>query len=353
MIVGFEGKLILGLIVGFALGYALQRGRFCVNTAFRDVVFVKDSTLLRAWAFAGLIQLVGVTALRSIGYFESIEIPPFFIWASIVGGFIFGTGMVIAGGCASGTCYRVSEGMLGSLMALIVFGITAVATDVGVLNPLQQALRSVRIDVNGAPATIDGALGVNTWVIVVPLVVLVGFWLLRGRKTTYHSHGWTWPITGAVIGLVGIAAWITSTATGRPFGLSITGPIRTWFRYIVEGDNSYLDWGAFMLIGLFVGAYAGAKLFAERKLRVPKPEKVVQSLVGGALMGFGAQVAGGCNIGHSFTGMSVLSVASLVTTVSIVLGGWTAVTIMFAPPKWLVALKTSVRRTLVPGRSAA
>ncbi len=353
MIVGFTGKLLLGLIVGIALGYALQRGRFCVNTAFRDVVFVKDSTLLRAWAFAGLVQLIGVTALRSIGYFEAIDIPPFFLGASIVGGFVFGTGMVIAGGCASGTCYRVSEGMLGSLMAFIMFGITAVATDVGFLSPIQDALRTVRVDVNGAPATIDGALGVNTWMVAIPLVLIVGLWLLKGRKTTYHSQGWTWPITGAVIGLVGIAGWITSTATGRSFGLSITGPIRAWFRFFFEGDSSYLDWGAFLLVGLFIGAYVGAKLFAERKLRVPKPDRVLHSLIGGALMGFGAQIAGGCNIGHSFTGMSVLSVASLVTTVSIVLGGWTAVTIMFAPPKWLVSLKTSVRRTLVPGRSAA
>ena len=59
--------LILGLPVGLAFGYALQRGRFCLNTAFRDVFLIRDSTLVRAWALALLIQMAGVHALAGLG----------------------------------------------------------------------------------------------------------------------------------------------------------------------------------------------------------------------------------------------------------------------------------------------
>lgn len=346
------GKIVVGVLVGLAFGYALQRGRFCVNTGFRDVLFVKDGTLLRAWAFAVIIQAVGVTALRSFGYFEAMEIPPFFWAANIFGGFIFGIGMVLGGGCASGTCYRVGEGMLGSFFAFGAFGITTVITDVGALSPVQSLMRSTEVSAGGAPPTIDGLLGVDPWVVLIPVVVLVSIWLFKGRGTSYHSQGWTWPITGIVMGLVGLAAWTTSTATGREFGLSVTGPIRAWFRFLMEGESAFLDWGTFMLLGLFVGSFVAAGFYHERKIRLPRVDRVIQSLIGGVLMGFGAQLAGGCNIGHSFTGLSTLSIGSLATTVSIVLGGWTMVTIMFSRPAWLDSAANSFSRLFSRGAQA-
>ncbi len=89
--------VLLGLPVGLAFGYALQRGRFCMNSAFRDIVLARDSTLLRAYVLALLIQMVGVQALAAAGWVHPGTTP--LLWqAALVGGFLFGWGMALSGG---------------------------------------------------------------------------------------------------------------------------------------------------------------------------------------------------------------------------------------------------------------
>ena len=89
--------LLLGLPVGVAFGYALQRGRFCVNTAFREVFLIRDWTLFRAYILALLVQMVGLNLLADLGLLTR-NMAPFFWQATILGGFLFGLGMVLSGG---------------------------------------------------------------------------------------------------------------------------------------------------------------------------------------------------------------------------------------------------------------
>ncbi|MEX2541418.1 MAG: YeeE/YedE family protein [Trueperaceae bacterium] len=322
--------VISGLAVGLAFGYALQRGRFCSNTGFRDVLLTADSTMFRAWALAVLVQLVGVTALNSLGLLP-ISVPPFWWAANLLGGLVFGAGMVLAGGCSSGTCYRVGEGMSGSLLALLAFGAGLLVMDRGALAPLQRALQNGVIGADGESLTLANLLGVNSWLVVVPLVVAAGWWLFRSGGSKYRSGGWSWQRSGLTLGFVGIAAWLSSAASGRDFGLSMTGPLRVWFEGIFLGGLA-LDWGAFLIVGLFLGAFVSAASHKELRWRVPKGERLLQSAIGGLMMGLGAQLAGGCTIGHSLTGLSVLSVASVVTTASIIFGAWATSWWLFVRP---------------------
>ncbi len=334
--------VVSGLIVGLAFGYALQRGRFCVNTAFRDVVLIRDGTLLRTWALAVAVQLLGLQLLMHTGLFPAEpDVPPLWPAANALGGFVFGIGMVLAGGCASGTCYRVGEGMLGSLLALLGFGLMTVVVDRGALLPVQEALRWSPSSSSGEAPTLAALLGLSggsagqllLTLGVGGLVLLWALWtgLRRGVRAP-HQRGWPWLLTGVALGLIGLAAWVGSTATGRAYGLSITGPIRSWFLWLVTGDAGWLDWGSWALVGLIAGAFVAARLHGEAKLRVPPPGRTLQALGGGLLMGFGAQLAGGCNIGHGFTGLAVLSLGSVLTTASIVLGAWTASALLFGTP---------------------
>lgn len=327
---GFE--LVSGAAVGLAFGYALQRGRFCVNTGFRDILMVKDSTLFRAWALAVIVQMAGVTLLSGFGYMP-ISVPPFWWAANIAGGLMFGVGMVLAGGCSSGTCYRVGEGMAGSVVALVGFGLGIVMTDRGILAPLEQALRADIIFVGAEQATFANVIGVSPMWVGLAIPAAVGIWLWRGGlgNRQYASGGWPWVASGFALGAIGIAAWLSSTATGREFGLSMTGPIRTWFVLALTGDND-LDWGSVMIAGLIVGAFLAAWAHRELRWRVPRGGRMLQAGVGGVIMGVGAQIAGGCNIGHSLTGLSVLSLGSAATTISILLGAWAMAYVLFIRP---------------------
>lgn len=344
--------VLMGALVGLAFGYALQRGRFCVNTAFRDVLVLRNSRLLRAWALAVVVQLIGLQIVLALGWFNP-DIPPFWWPANVVGGLLFGMGMVLAGGCASGTCYRVGEGMLGSFVALLGFGLMTVIVDQGALHPLQDVLRTpLGMGESAPPLTLSGLIGLPSWAIAGALSLGVLAWIACERKIAAR-RGWPWLVTGLAIGTVAIVAWLSSSATGRYYGLSVTGPIRSLFQYLISGDAGFLDWGSYMLLGLIAGAGLGGWLYGERKLRVPQPGRLLQSLGGGLLMGVGAQVAGGCNIGHSLTGLAVLSSASLLTTVAIVLGAWAMSYLMFMNgasrlSRWITRLAPAGRAAPTP-----
>ena len=89
--------LLLGVPVGVAFGYALQRGRFCMNTAFRDLALTGDLTMFRAFALAVLVQMVAVNALAELLGFPR-GIAPLWWQADLIGGFAFGLGMALGGG---------------------------------------------------------------------------------------------------------------------------------------------------------------------------------------------------------------------------------------------------------------
>lgn len=117
---------IAGLLVfGMLFGLVLQRCRFCFVRAFRDPFMTGEAGMVKAVAVSILIGAVGVAILKWNGFRpESLYVVPTFGWGSLVGGVIFGTGMVIAGGCGSGTLWRVAEGHLKLWVALVSFALT-------------------------------------------------------------------------------------------------------------------------------------------------------------------------------------------------------------------------------------
>ena len=305
--------ILSGGVVGVAFGAALQRGRFCINTGFRDVLLIRDATMVRAWALAVAIQMASVAALNAAGWLP-LSVPPLWWEANIAGGLLFGAGMVLAGGCSSGTCYRVGEGMAGSILALLGFGAGILLTSRGALTPLESWLRSGTTTLDGAAPTLANVLGVDALWVSLAIASAIGL----------------------ALGGIGVAAWLASTATGRNYGLSMTGPLRTWFNAAFS-SGTVLDWGSVLLAGLIAGSFLSAWWHRELRWRVPQGPRLLQSGAGGIVMGVGAQIAGGCNIGHSLTGLSVLSLGSALTTACIVLGAWFMAYLLFVRPARMAA----------------
>ncbi|CAM5211834.1 hypothetical protein UACE39S_06755 [Ureibacillus acetophenoni] len=109
--------IITGLICGALLGFVMQRGRFCLTGGFRDMYLAKNNRMFYALLIAIAVQSVGVFLLIDLGVFEySAGTLP--IVSVVVGSFIFGIGIILAGGCATGTWYRAGEGLIGSWIAL-------------------------------------------------------------------------------------------------------------------------------------------------------------------------------------------------------------------------------------------
>ncbi len=105
-------------------------------------------------------------------------------------------------------------------------------------------------------------------------------------------------VTAVLIGLIALLAWPLSEATGRMFGLGITSPTANILQFLVAGDVKYINWGVFLVLGIFVGSFIAAKASREFRVRAADAQTTLRSGLGGVLMGFGASIAGGCSIGN-------------------------------------------------------
>ena len=327
--------VLTGLILGIGFGFVLQRGRFCMNSAFRDIIIGKDYTLFKSLGVAILVQLIGFATL--VGASIVTYNPKPLVWgANIIGGFIFGIGMVIAGGCASGITYRVGEGMGGALTALLGFSLTAYLTKYSFLKPVKDALQSnTKVTASdGANLTLANVFGMDPITLAFIIAVIsIAIWayFMRKEGPEGSTRDWSWMSTGVAIGLIGIIAFPLSAATGRMYPLGITSGWSNIVSVILPGDAT-ISWEGWLVIGVVIGAFVAAFAANELKLRMPSVKTMGVTFVGGLLMGFGAVVSSGCNVGHILSGVPQMSLGSILGGIFIVLGGWAAAYVMFIRP---------------------
>lgn len=122
--------VIVNLLLGVALGYSLHRSRFCFAGAFRDFILFKDTGLLKAI----LISLIISSLLFSLVQFSSYQEGAMLLGNfysiglyTLVGGLLFGLGMVIAGGCVCSIFLRLGEGFKLFVFVLLGLGMGALA----------------------------------------------------------------------------------------------------------------------------------------------------------------------------------------------------------------------------------
>ncbi|BBD89549.1 YeeE/YedE family protein [Staphylococcus caprae] len=336
--------IISGLIVGVLLGFVMQRTRFCLAGGFRDMYVQKSNKMFYALLVAITVQSIGLLILTSFG---AIKVPThtFPVVGTIIGSFIFGIGIVLAGGCATGTWYRAGEGLIGSWVALILYAVTSAITKTGVLLPLMNVINRPT-NVN---ASVSHSTGIPNWVLVLILTVITITLVVRTlrkpkvmvpklkQKHTgirhylferrYHPF-----VAGIAVGLIALLAWPMSESTGRPYGLGITTPSANLINYLVSGNSKFIDWGVLLVLGIFVGSYIAARGSKEFKWRLPDKKTIRNSAFGGILMGFGASVAGGCSIGNGLVETATMSWQGWIGLGSMIIGVWFMSYFIFVKP---------------------
>ncbi|RUQ20274.1 hypothetical protein D8M21_09900 [Kocuria sp. HSID16901] len=320
--------IFTGLIVGALLGVVLQRGRFCVTGMLRDIFLLRSWRTFTALMIVIAVHAVGIAVLTGVGVI-SPEYPTFAPAAVVVGGLLFGMGIILAGGCASGTWYRAAEGLVGSWLALAMYALSSAAMKKGALGDLNTSLKSWDTGLTTIPA----ALGISPWPFVIILVavtvLMVRHFLKRERQSVRPASlggraRWKRPlhfyVAAVLVGILGVVAWPLSAAAGRNDGLGITSPSSNVVKFIATGDGSSIDWGVMLVLGLFGGALVAAKATGEFRVRVPDAVTATRSVVGGVMMGVGASWAGGCTVGNGMVQTSLFSFQGWVALVFIALG---------------------------------
>ena len=316
--------LVTGLAVGLAIGFVMQRGRFCMNTAFRDVIFIQDVTLFRTYILALIIAMVGSNFLSSMHWLGGDSYGPFALSASrqvfapianIVGGYIFGIGIVLASGCGSGILFRVGEGLTQALVAVMGFGLSIMTTEYGILKPVYKLLRSYTVMMHAPDGTLITGIGLPDlfgggqlakWIIIAVFTIVGGIFVLKGKPFSKSTGtGYYWSFTGLLLGITVIGSfWAGGVYGGWPRGISFTGPLAETFRAVLFKNSHssfpmfdffgiHATWSVFYVLMVPVGAFISSKALREFKISVPTAQELVVVFIGSLLMGFGAATAGG------------------------------------------------------------
>ncbi|URL01987.1 YeeE/YedE family protein [Avibacterium sp. 20-126] len=337
-----------GGILGVIFGFVLQRTRFCMTGGFRDMYTAKNNKMFYAFLLAILIQSVGVLTLVELGYISS-PYEDFSLVGTVFGSYLFGIGIVLASGCATGTWYRAGEGLIGSWLALAMYMLSAAMMKYGVLVEFKNTLTSyTRMNDNLA-----AQLGISVWWLVGLLAIAVVFGLYQTLSKRPKNKVATLPqkyqglrhwlfekryhpfVAAMAIGIIALVAWPASESTGRTGGLGITTPSANLIHFLVTGDEKRLNWGVFLVIGIFIGSYLAAKGSREFRWRLPDTKTLYHSVIGGFAMGVGASLAGGCTIGNGLTATAVMSSKGWIALAFTILGVWTMAHVLFIRPRRL------------------
>ena len=337
-----------GLSVLF--GAIAQRTHFCTMGAVADIVNIGDWARMRMWVLAIGVAMIGFNAMVALGWVDagkSLYAGPKVIWLSaLVGGAMFGFGMVLASGCGSKTLVRIGGGNLKSLVVFVVLGVAAFATLKGITAVARvSTVDAVAITLAGAqdlPSLLARATGLAKTQLVLLLGSVIGgillFWSLaraEGRSADNLLGGLgigavvagVWWVSG-VLGHVAedpntLQEAFVATNSQRMESLSFVAPIAyalDWLMFFSDASKR-LTIGIVAALGVVVGSAAVA--ITTRSFRwegFRNAEDTANHLVGATLMGVGGVCALGCTIGQGMSGVSTLSLTSFVALAAIIGG---------------------------------
>ena len=327
---GHSGALALAALIGGGAGFALYHAAFGFTAAWRRFSRERRGAGLRAQmlliAVSCLLTFPLMTYGAAIGLPSQGNILPMGV-ASALGAFLFGIGMQVGGGCASGTLFTVGGGSTRMVLVLFFFILGSVWStahyDVWGAWPLLNDRRGVSLL---AEFGLGGALAI--------MALALGGIALFSAQSEIKAHGALEPLkpTGSLLrgpwslvaGALALAlvGGATMAATGRPWGVtwgfalwgalgaeSLGVDVRDW-AYWSGWRGGVMDAGLFgsptsvMNFGIVFGAMAAAALAGKWAPALALSRRdVLTAVVGGLLMGWGARMAYGCNIGAYLGGL--------------------------------------------------
>lgn len=312
--------ILLALAAGLVLGYLIERGDFCFHSTLRGLVRRPPQlNLLRAYLLTLLIAIPLVQGMIALGWITP-WIAPWAWQANLVGGLIFGAGMVIAATCVTGIFYKLGHGMLGTLVGLVTWSIGDLLAWRGPLSPLRTALNENPVVTNEMSTTLLNLLGAPLGIgLLVLLLAAVALFLWRSPRPTQGDY-WSWLPLGISVGLFTSLAWLLARAGGANYTFGTSRVPTALYESLLGGAETGNLWIPVALIALLPGSFIAARRAGTFWARGETPTRYTQLAAGGLLMGVGAGISGGCNLGHSLVGVPLLSLGSVTTTLAMLLG---------------------------------
>lgn len=343
------------LLIGMLFGAAAQRSRFCLRSAVITFARGTFDERLPVWLLMFSAAVASTQALILADALSVNEVRQLATRGSLsgalVGGAMFGIGMILARGCASRLLVLSATGNLRALLSGLVFAVTAQASLYGILSPLRVWLAGLWTVEGGRPRDLLATFGVDNWAGLMFGLVWAGAAIYFGRRAKVKFWGWT---GGLLCGISVAAGWLfTHQLSLNSFNiipvesLTFSGPSADMLMLFLSPPGDPFDFDIGLITGVFGGSFMAALLSGELKLEGFEGGPAMRRyLAGAALMGFGAMLAGGCAVGAGVTGSSVFALTA-----------WVALCAMWAGAAftdWIVDRRSSVEAVMprpIPTRS--
>ena len=311
-----------GLVIGLLFGFLAQRSRFCMRAAAIEFWHRTFSGKIAVWLLAFSSAVVAVQLLiltntldvstaRQLASRGSLS-------GALIGGLLFGAGMIMSRGCASRLLILSANGNLRALLSGLIFAVTAQASLSGALAPLRNIVASWWTVEGGTSRDLLAMTGVGHWGgLIFGLVWLTAAMIFSARS------GWGfWKWVGGIGTGLTVAAgwWFTYLVSANSFqvislqSLTFSGPSAEWLMRVLTSPAPAIGFDFGLLPGVFVGSFIGALVGRDFKLEGFQDGRSMRRYIAGAiLMGFGSMLAGGCAVGAGMTGGAVFALTAWVT----------------------------------------
>lgn len=326
---------LAGLCVGLAFGVFAQQSRFCLRAGVVEFAHRQLGPKIAIWVLAFSAAVLATQGAIGLGWLDATEARQLSARGSIsgalIGGVLFGCGMILARGCASRLLVLSATGNLRALVSGLILTVVAQASLRGVLSPLREQLAMLW--------TVEGGVSRNLLALVgggPTLGVLLGAsWLGIGLAIARRNKVAAKPALMAVgVGVSIAAGWVlTYTLTqltfepGRITSVSFTGPSADTLMGLINSRSIPLGFDTGLVPGVFAGSLLAALLTREFAWQgFEGGASMLRYIAGAGLMGFGSMLAGGCAVGAGVTGSSIFA-----------LTGWLAL-----PAMWAGAMLTDI-----------
>jgi hypothetical protein len=316
-----EGMVLAvgGGVIGLLFGFFAQRSKFCLRAATIEFWHHKFGEKLSVWLLAFSTAVVVVQALvvlhaldtgtaRQIATRGSLS-------GALVGGLLFGIGMIMTRGCASRLLVLSANGNLRALLSGLIFAVSAQAALSGSLAPLRLEISNWWTVEGGPTRDLLAITGMGHWGgLVVGLV-----WFAAALYFAIRSGWGLWKWVGGIGTGAAVAAgwWYTYLISSNSFnvvqvqGLTFSGPSAEWLMRVLSSPAPAIGFDFGLLPGVFAGSFLGAMAGREFQLEGFKDGYSMRRyIVGAILMGFGSMLAGGCAVGAGMTGGAVFALTA-------------------------------------------
>ncbi|MHC0053358.1 YeeE/YedE family protein [Actibacterium sp. D379-3] len=306
---------LFGLITGIVFGVAAQRSSFCLRAATVEFARGRLGPRMSVWLLTFSTAVVWVQGAQMLGLMRAEDARMMAVTGSwsgaVIGGLIFGVGMVLARGCSGRLLVLAATGNLRAVVSGLIFAVVAQMSLHGWMSPLRNWLAGLWVTPGGRNVNLLEAsrLPDGSGLVLGLVLALMALWFSHRNKIGVRTL-----VFASGVGFAVAVGWVLTFGLAQvsfdPVQIesaTFTGPSANTLMFFLV-SNPVLEFDIGLVPGVFIGAFLASALAGELRFQgFQDADNMKRAMLGAAFMGFGGMLAGGCAIGAGVTGGSIFA----------------------------------------------